>query len=170
MVNKWKSLLAHDGHQVGSVRFKVGVIYGQVAVFDPNIDRPFNDWTPEHVAQGFAWRPGSVSFKTLYESGVLLVETRQTREIKLSPNAERSIVVPFDVGGSGLVEIGSIDRGERVQVPAGRYALLFQTGFVSDAMWCSFTFTRNDSAQADVLRADPRLSPSYPLLMKAAPA
>jgi Competence protein J (ComJ) len=42
--------------------FQVFVGYSQLSVFDPSLSEPFNNWTPGHVAQGFAWRPGSASF------------------------------------------------------------------------------------------------------------
>jgi hypothetical protein len=48
--------------------FQVFVGYSQLSVFDPSLSEPFNNWTPGHVAQGFAWRPGSASFKTLFEA------------------------------------------------------------------------------------------------------
>ena len=43
---------------------KLDVSYGQVGVFWAILAKPFNDWSEAHVRQGFAWRPGSVSFKT----------------------------------------------------------------------------------------------------------
>jgi hypothetical protein len=56
--------------------FQVFVGYSQLSVFDPSLSEPFNNWTPGHVVQGFAWRPGSASFKTLFEARLI---TRTSR-------------------------------------------------------------------------------------------
>ncbi|WNZ26896.1 hypothetical protein HJG54_28635 [Leptolyngbya sp. NK1-12] len=48
--------------------FQLRALYNQVAVFDPSLEYPYNDWLPQHAAQGFTWRPGSVSFGTLTQS------------------------------------------------------------------------------------------------------
>jgi Competence protein J (ComJ) len=58
--------------QDGQVRLIIS--HSQIAVFDPSLERPFNSWTDAHVAQGFSWRPGSVSFSTLCEWGRYDVE------------------------------------------------------------------------------------------------
>lgn len=52
----------------------VDVSYSQLGVFVAGPLKPFNDWTDKHVAQGFAWRPESVSFRTLVEAGSHSVE------------------------------------------------------------------------------------------------
>lgn len=52
--------------------FPLEVVYAHVAVFDARSRHPFNDWSDTHVAQGFAWRPGSVSFATLEPAGKLV--------------------------------------------------------------------------------------------------
>jgi hypothetical protein len=56
--------------------FAIEILYRQIAVFRSRLEHPFNDWTPRHVKQGFSWRPGSVSFATLVESGPHSVEVR----------------------------------------------------------------------------------------------
>ena len=43
------------------------ISYGQLAVFANSLPQPFNDWTDQHVSQGFAWRPGSVTFRSMVE-------------------------------------------------------------------------------------------------------
>mgnify|MGYP003353654771 CR=1 FL=1 len=45
--------------------FELTVSYSQVAVFIDGVASPFSLWVPEHVHQGFAWRPDSASFRTL---------------------------------------------------------------------------------------------------------
>ena len=45
-----------------SMSFPLYASYAQVAIFLSSLEQPFNNWTDRHVAQGFAWREGSVSF------------------------------------------------------------------------------------------------------------
>lgn len=154
-----------------SVSFDLTVTYSQIALFDPSLQNPFNDWRPQHVAQRFSWRPESVSFGTLQEGGVLRVEVRLVKEIGLRADAKRAILVPFSVGPSGLIEVAGLDTGKQVNVPEGNYALVFETGYNDDdTMWCRLTFVPSDSVQAEILRADSEMSPSSPLLMEARPA
>jgi|ERR671922_2358209 hypothetical protein len=47
------------------VCFDLYVTYGHIVVFDPDVERPFNEWRQQHFDQGFSWRPGSVSFRAL---------------------------------------------------------------------------------------------------------
>ena len=46
--------------------------YGQLSVFASALKDPYNDWTDQHISQGFTWRPGSVSFSSMVGS----VDTR----------------------------------------------------------------------------------------------
>ena len=51
-------------------KFIIDVSYSQIAVFNSELENPFNDWTDQHVLQGFSWREESGSFKTLvFETG-----------------------------------------------------------------------------------------------------
>ncbi|WNZ26897.1 hypothetical protein HJG54_34260 [Leptolyngbya sp. NK1-12] len=100
----------------------------------------------------------------------------------------RAIVVPFSVGSSGTVAVQSvIDRpgSSLVSIPEGNYALVFEAGVRAEyrqdpayqgrkaallPSWCRLTFIPQESVQPEILRADERLSPTYPLLMAAEPA
>lgn len=53
--------------------FSLEIAYGQIGVFDASLAQPFNDWTDAHVRQGFSWRSGSVSFRTLEGAGAIAV-------------------------------------------------------------------------------------------------
>lgn len=104
--------------------FNLDVSYSQIAIFDSALSQPFNDWTNEHVCQGFAWRKGSVSFRTLLESGLHKVEVAVTEnEDRLSDSVIRAIEVPFTVPESGDIEVASISDGVHLQLPSGNYAL-----------------------------------------------
>ena len=103
------------------------VSYSQIAVFSSDLPDPFNHWTDEHVAQGFSWRPGSVSFATLVESGPHHVTvTVLEGKAPLSTGAVRAIEVPFEVPASGEIEIASISDSSTLILPAGMYQLRYE--------------------------------------------
>lgn len=55
------------------LEFELSYTHAHIAVFEAGLSNPFNDSTPEHDAQGFSWRPGSVSFGTLDDCGQIFV-------------------------------------------------------------------------------------------------
>jgi Competence protein J (ComJ) len=146
--------------------------YSQFAVFDRHIDRPFNDWTDEHVAQGFSWRPGSVSFRTLDDSGKLSVETStDARFDPASSTAIRVVRVPFTVPHHGELEIGSIGDSAYLYLEPGEYELTFEHGRETNGLWAKLYFRRTGMpVEPIVLRADAALDPGQTLVMKAEPA
>ncbi|HTE55125.1 MAG TPA: competence protein ComJ [Kofleriaceae bacterium] len=153
--------------------FSVEVSYAQLAVFDSTLAAPFNDWTDDHVNQGFAWRPGSVSFGTLDSAGPVVVEVLRSRTVDESKSAaERIIAVPFSVPEHGNIEIASIAGGVPLQIPPGEYELMFEHGRGPDhGMWANFYFRRVPApALARVVRADAALVPPPVLVMTAEPA
>lgn len=102
----------------------LAISYNQVAVFLSTLKEPFNNWTDLHVKQGFAWRPGSVSFATLEEVGLVNVEVVRQPVDTQSSDAERIIVVPFEVDDSGRVEIASIADSEPISLPHSSWRLI----------------------------------------------
>jgi hypothetical protein len=151
----------------------VEVSYAQLSVFDSTLAAPFNDWTDEHVNQGFAWRPGSVSFRTLSAAGPVLVEVVRSRTLIEGKSAgERIISVPFRVPEHGNIEIASIADGVPLQLPAGEYELIFEHGRSPDqGMWTNFYF-RGVAAPVSprIVRADAALAPPSEFVMTAEPA
>jgi hypothetical protein len=134
--------------------FRVFVSYSQLSVFDPSLAKPFNNWTRVHVAQGFAWRPGSVSFKTLSESEACDVELLFGEgERPIASHALRVIEVPFLVPSNGLLEVASIGEGQRLELSPGSYQLRFEA-----------------LPKGKIRRADADLAPPTPLLKTAEPA
>jgi Competence protein J (ComJ) len=110
------------------LQFDLFVSYSQVSVFTAGLDKPFNDWEPEHVDQGFAWREGSVSFATLEEAGALHGEVVVADTWRPHPEAKRAIQVPFRVTGDDSIEIASISDGVVFKLGAlGSYQLVFET-------------------------------------------
>jgi|HubBroStandDraft_6_1064221.scaffolds.fasta_scaffold904258_2 hypothetical protein len=150
----------------------LNISYAQFAVFDRHIDRPFNDWTDEHAGQGFSWRPGSVSFRTLDDSGELTVETStEARFDQASSTATRVVRVPFTVPDHGELEIGSIGDSAYLRLEPGEYELTFEHGRETDGMWAKLYFWLvGRPVEPAVLRADAALDPGQRLLMEAEPA
>jgi Competence protein J (ComJ) len=145
--------------------FRVFVSYSQLSVFDPSLAKPFNNWTRVHVAQGFAWRPGSVSFKTLSESEACDVELLLgERERPIASYALRVIEVPFLVPSNGLLEVASIGDGQRLELSPGSYQLRFEAlpkGKIR------LVFTEGRESKFLIVRADADLAPPTPLLKTA---
>jgi Competence protein J (ComJ) len=147
--------------------FQMFASYSQISVFDPSLEKPFNNWTSRHVAQGFAWRPGSVSFKTISESETCDVELLSGEdEIPVLPHAIRVIEVPFLIPSDGLIEVASISEGERIELRPGPFQLKFE----ALGSKIRLIFTRGAEPRFVVLRADADLAPAIPLLETAEPA
>src|ERR1700722_12280690 len=74
----------------------VEVVQGVVCVFDRGMVSPFNDWSDGAYRQGFSWRPGSVSFRTLPDDDVarILVTVFVQTELQVRSDALRAIMVP----------------------------------------------------------------------------
>lgn len=151
--------------------FHFSVSYAQVAVFLSCLEQPFNNWTDRHVAQGFSWRPGSVSFRT-FDDGDIEMTVLMESERRETEAAERIIRVPFHVPSGAMVEVGTILDTVQVEIPPGDYAITFEHGRSTDnKMWCILTFdsTRREP-RGKIIRADPELINEGDLLMSAEPA
>lgn len=157
--------------------FNVLVSYYTISVVDPSLKRPFNDWQPEHIKQGFTWRFGSVSFATL-DIIDMYVEVEFSGVLKLRPEAQRIIRVPFEVASARAVRIATMSNSEIVSVATGSYGLVYQhwlskeRGAITsnEKLRCVFTFVPEKNPTAEVILADPGLAPSDPLVMVAEPA
>lgn len=151
--------------------FTLDVSYAQLGIFDARLSHPWNDWSEAHVAQGFAWRLGSVSFATLEASGPIVVSVSGSNA-STDERIERAIRVPFSVPAHGELEIATISGSVPVQLPAGEYALTFSHGrSESGSMWATLTFDPVTApVTAAVLLADANLKPSAELVMIAHPA
>ncbi|MBO0614558.1 competence protein ComJ [Thiothrix fructosivorans] len=148
-------------------KITVNISYAQIAVFDPALSQPFNNWSPAHTAQGFAWRDGSVSFRTLRDVMRCNIVVSDATTFSPSPNSIRSIQVPFRIPASGQVEIASIEDSAVVELPPGEVALYCE---MSSADEIRFSFVRGIPAAFQLLHVDDQLSPCYPLLTTAEPA
>ncbi len=152
-------------------QFTLEISYSQIAVFNPGMDRPFNNWTDEHFNQGFVWRPESVSFRTVAtRAGNARVTIEKVAEGAVRDDATIAISVPFSVPEDRL-EIASVFKGEVVDFEAGEYELIFQNGKdAKNQHWCSFQFVARKVSEARILKGNNLLSPGKELLMSAEPA
>jgi Competence protein J (ComJ) len=170
--------------------FNLGLTYSFISVNNPQL--LLNDWNDKHIRQGFSWRQGSVTFRMLNSCRDLIpTEIWKANDINLMPETVRAILVPFEVTTSEGVEFLDFSdepRANLVSIPENKYVLIFETGFreqyrehpdyqgrlaVLLPIWCRFTFIpkgAQESVEAKILRTDPNLSPTYPLLMEADPA
>jgi Competence protein J (ComJ) len=151
----------------------VEIAYAQLAVFDAALASPFNDWTDAHVLQGFAWRPGRVSFRTLDDAGALTVEALSTQVFdERKSKAQRVILVPFTIPRHGNIEVASIGSGTRLHLQPGEYELTFEHGRNVDGnLWAKLYFVRTEKPVVPrILRADAELRPPAMPLMTANPA
>lgn len=156
-----------------TITIKFEVSYSQLAVFASALLQPFNDWSDRHVAQGFAWRPGSVSFRTLSETGLHVVEIDLVDHAgAVHPDAVRAIEVPFDMPADGEIEIGSIAETVPLTLPGGSFLLRceFMGSIDVGEERVRLTFARKDASGFAVIRADSELSPDELLLTTAEPA
>ncbi|MFG1400280.1 competence protein ComJ [Roseixanthobacter pseudopolyaromaticivorans] len=156
-----------------SVEISILVSYSQVTVFDHSLERPFNQWTEKHVAQGFSWRPRSAAFRTIAEGGQHIVTVAvDVIENGQSPDAVRIIEVPFEVPADGTIEIGSISDSYILEIPAGIYKLRFECyePVSSKAARIRFLFVRDTNPKFRIVRADPDLSPENELLLTTSAA
>jgi hypothetical protein len=154
-----------------AINFSLELAWSQVSLFDANLLDPFNDWNERHLHQGFTWRPGSVSFRTCERFGEVDVEIDLVGSLKVEQDARRAIIVPFTTWG-GTIEISTIAQSEVIDIPAGRYALLFQTGIRNGRQWVSFGLLESPYMPVEpvILRSDEDLDSHAPLLMEAEPA
>ena len=151
----------------------VEVTYCQIAIFSSALKQPFNDWTDRHVAQGFAWRPGSVSFRTLVEAGPHSVEIAVVEHASaVSADAVRAIEVPFEVPADGAIEVASISDSVPLSLPAGPALLRCEfLGHLGTGMErVRFVFARGDAPRFALVRANESLAAEGGLLTTAHPA
>lgn len=141
--------------------FSLSISYSQICVFWSSLQNPFNFWTQAHVAQGFAWRRGSVSFRTLVESGIHAVEFSVVDSLQpLTANAIRAIEVPFEAPVDGCIEIASISDSIGLSIPEGTYILRceFLDHGGNECKQVRLTLATNVLPHFAVLRADAELT------------
>ncbi len=145
--------------------------YSQFFVLDRSVELPGCDWTDEHVAQGFARRPSTVSFATMLEFGHADLKV-YFAPYEARDHHERVIEVPIEVS-SGKVEIGGPEESSNrtiVKLPDGHYRLVAaQTVTADDREDIDLSFERLTAplARSRILVADDALEPPDPLVETA---
>ncbi len=145
--------------------FSVFVSHHYLSVSNPNT--PGNMWNDQHVKQGFAWRPGVVSFATLDDDGTAFVEG-VVGKWEMRADTMRCIRVPYVVPEQGAIEITTVANHAYALMDPGRYALTFESGRTSHGDMCiRLTFETDNDAVPKVLLADAELDPPSTLAMTA---
>ncbi|MQX19872.1 hypothetical protein GHJ84_02360 [Sinorhizobium meliloti] len=149
-------------------KIHLDVEYNQVAVFSSGLKNPFNNWEDRHVSQGFAWRPRSVSFRTL-DNGPHSVDVFTTEYAgPLSHGVIRAVEGPFNVPGDGRFEIASISEAVDLSLPPGKYLLRSEMfGRSGDVELIRLIFARMEIPRFSILVADREISCDEPLLTEA---
>lgn len=147
--------------------FNIYYSYAQLAVMDPG--EMLNMWTERHYKQGFSWRAGSVSFRTLSEDNSARVRIRLTKTMDLPAGAVRAILVPYEVRAEG-VEVVTVTEGVSVDITPGKYGLLFAVLALQDGEEYHIQFIENAYPEPSILISDPSIEPTMPLCMEAEPA
>jgi hypothetical protein len=152
-------------------KVRLEIDYNQVAVFSSGLANPFNDWEERHVGQGFAWRPESVSFRTL-ESGPHVIDVVITEHVgPLSPGVIRAVEVPFEVPHHGRIEIASISESAELRLSPGKHLLRSEMyGCPDGVAFARLVFARSEIPRFSILVADNEISRDGPLLKEAKPA
>ena len=151
--------------------FVPALIYSFIVVSLPTLEHPYNNWNSTHGAQGFSWRPGSVSFGTFDADDDALISV-ELQNSYISPTAAiRIIKVPFQVEEDGITLIDPLTQEWRVPIPEGNYALFFAIEPFEASWKYSLTFVSEKAlSEAEIILADEWLSPPEELLMHAEPA
>lgn len=106
------------------MQFFVTITHSQINVFDSSTP-DFNLWSDEHVAQGFAWRAGHVSFGTPDHDGRSLVMAEVVSSFApLTPDVLRAIRVPMTVATK--LYVATIIDDVPLDISAGTYELEYR--------------------------------------------
>ena len=102
--------------------YDLTVLYTQIIVYETNL-HDFR-WTDDHVAQGFAYMPGDVSFGVPDHDGMCRLQVYQSNLFNLDMNSLWAVQVPFKVTGHDLM-VGTVVDPQHVYVKKGSYNLIF---------------------------------------------
>lgn len=145
--------------------------HSQICVFLSSTAQPYNDWSERSFSQGFAWRKGSVSFRTLLESGdhqINLFINEPFPELEIE--VVRAFRVPFEILGGGI-EVASISDSIPLEVQAGKYILQVEFLVIKENKIPEINIRLNKGeTDFDILRADDEIFVDGELDVNAAPA
>lgn len=155
---------------MSTANFALHVSHAQICIFESSLDQPFNDWSDKSFSQGFAWRPGSASFRTVLDDGRHLVSLFLNEEVPpLDENCIRAFRVPFEAL-EGNVEVASVSDSTPLSIPSGSYALQVEMLEPLDGQAKVNVRLTTGASDFKVLRSDPDLNVPDELDLLALPA
>ena len=102
----------------------ITITHSQINVFDI-LEPDFNLWDNNHVAQGFSWRGGHVSFGVPDHDGQCLVETHLVESFPpFEEKILRAIRVPISASAN-LFVASTVDEYQ-TDIPKGDYEIEFR--------------------------------------------
>lgn len=104
--------------------FPLTIDYSQVLVFTASHPRPGLLWTDQHVAQGFAWSEGLVSFGVPDHDGECRLQLEVADAIAVAADAISAVQVPFTIAET--IKLGSVFELREADLPLGACNLGFQ--------------------------------------------
>lgn len=137
-------------------QFDLTVLYNQISVCSTS-QIAFPLWSDDHVAQGFAWRHGHVSFGIPDHDGNCMVQVEMTNGLPQDrEKAERIILVPMQVDTDGAT-LATVMDVYSLQIDAGIYQLYFLL----------FPSERKDSAFRIWIGFEEMPNPTFNILRKS---
>lgn len=132
--------------------FPITIDYAQVLVFTASHPRPGLLWTDQHVAQGFAWSEGIVSFGVPDHDGECRLQLEVAETITVAPDAISAVQVPFTIAED--IKLGSVFELREAELPLGTYELAFQIlpGDEEFAYVLRLTFAATDTPDFAILK------------------
>ncbi len=157
------------------MQFLVTITHSQISIFD-NAEPDFNLWSDDHVAQGFSWRLGHVSFGVPDHDGQCVVEVKKSEQLpELSDDVLRAIRVPFSAMSEAFV--ATIIDESKLDIPVGDYALEYQLrpgqpdhDQYPHTFLISFFFVPGFSEDFKILRRHEEMTATEVITMSAEPA
>ena len=156
---------------MSEISLKVYLSHSQLCVFLSSLPQPFNDWSDRSFTQGFAWRPGSVSFRT--------VEGEADHKInffvdEIVPNLPvdtvRAFRVPFDAQ-DGKIEIAGVCDTIPLDVRACNYILQVEMLALKPGHMPEINVRLNEGKVGFyILKADEEITVNEPFDLNAIPA
>jgi hypothetical protein len=102
--------------------FDVTVTHAQIVVFQ-HTPKAY-EWTDDHVAQGFLFSPGDVSFGIPDHDGVCRIQIYSKEKFVLDDLCLWAVQVPFEVN-EDYIHVGTVSDTREVNMDKDNYNLVF---------------------------------------------
>lgn len=133
------------------------ISHHQIQVRSRDFDEEFCQWGEINIKQGAVIHPGYLTFDPIPDDAFgAWVKLALKEAFKEDPNAQRRMVVPFDVLDPGKLELLSVMSNAVIELPLeeGRYALYFEI-CEDEEVYYRLTFVREgENIQARFLMDD----------------